>query len=320
MKQKPLKLYTHLLPELGTWEHESGFWNPETGESGETVLYMGRDELEETLRDDARIFDCRPLPPGFVEDTGRAFWEELEQTGGEVRLPFGNLCYFEFSNDYAILAAGCEESMGELVDIVDEGEETIGVKNPVGLGTTVTVTGFTTYSFQKDCDGYGEFTNGVQIDEDREPSFFTYYNTADGRDGDEMVERAGIYLLGVLTLLNQKLVTEIVEPDPKPWLTAHRAIRGKTQKSGESRILTVNVPSVRKTTLRVVSNQERGTHESPTLHWRRGHWRTLHRGSEFENQSWVRPCLVGDPSKGFIRSSYRLTHHLPMVKAASISA
>jgi len=46
---------------------------------------------------------------------------------------------------------------------------------------------------------------------------------------------------------------------------------------------------------------ERGTHASPRLHFRRGHWR------HYENhKSWVRWCLVGDPELGFVDKHYRL--------------
>jgi hypothetical protein len=47
---------------------------------------------------------------------------------------------------------------------------------------------------------------------------------------------------------------------------------------------------------------EHGTHENPCLHWQRGHWRILHRGSEFDNRAWMGKCLVGDAEKGFVRS------------------
>lgn len=44
-----------------------------------------------------------------------------------------------------------------------------------------------------------------------------------------------------------------------------------------------------------------GTHRSPRLHFRRGHWR------HFEtHKTWIRWMLVGDPELGFIDKSYRL--------------
>lgn len=44
-----------------------------------------------------------------------------------------------------------------------------------------------------------------------------------------------------------------------------------------------------------------GTHRSPRLHFRRGHWRHYP-----THKTWIRWNLVGDPSLGFIDKSYRL--------------
>ena len=69
------------------------------------------------------------------------------------------------------------------------------------------------------------------------------------------------------------------------------------------RVLTLNVPAIRNEAKRTPL----GTHESPALHWRRGHWRTLHRATEAETKTWIRKCLVGDPERGYIAKNYRLT-------------
>lgn len=45
-----------------------------------------------------------------------------------------------------------------------------------------------------------------------------------------------------------------------------------------------------------------GTHASPRLHDRRGHWRSLVSGK----QIWVRNCKVGDASKGVVFKDYKL--------------
>lgn len=47
-----------------------------------------------------------------------------------------------------------------------------------------------------------------------------------------------------------------------------------------------------------------GTHSSPRLHERRGHWRHLHGGDVV----WVRPCLVGSPERGVVEKDYRVTN------------
>lgn len=46
-----------------------------------------------------------------------------------------------------------------------------------------------------------------------------------------------------------------------------------------------------------------GTHASPRLHERRGHWRNLSDGRKV----WVRDCLVGNPDLGVVEKDYRVT-------------
>ncbi len=48
-------------------------------------------------------------------------------------------------------------------------------------------------------------------------------------------------------------------------------------------------------------DHEGGTHRSPRLHFRRGHWRHL-----VNHKTWVKWTLVGDPDLGFIDKDYRL--------------
>lgn len=46
-----------------------------------------------------------------------------------------------------------------------------------------------------------------------------------------------------------------------------------------------------------------GTHASPRMHDRRGHWRTYQSGK----RGWVKSCKVGDASKGVVFKDYRVT-------------
>jgi hypothetical protein len=46
-----------------------------------------------------------------------------------------------------------------------------------------------------------------------------------------------------------------------------------------------------------------GTHASPRLHDRRGHWRTMKKSGK---RVWVRDCKVGDASKGVVFKDYRV--------------
>lgn len=45
-----------------------------------------------------------------------------------------------------------------------------------------------------------------------------------------------------------------------------------------------------------------GTHASPRLHDRRGHWRTYPSGK----RGWVKECKVGSPSKGIVFKDYKI--------------
>lgn len=47
-----------------------------------------------------------------------------------------------------------------------------------------------------------------------------------------------------------------------------------------------------------------GTHASPRLHDRRGHWRTMKKSGK---RVWVRDCKVGDASKGVVFKDYEVT-------------
>lgn len=47
-----------------------------------------------------------------------------------------------------------------------------------------------------------------------------------------------------------------------------------------------------------------GTHASPRLHDRRGHWRFIRKS---QKRVWVRDCKVGDASKGVVFHDYKVT-------------
>jgi hypothetical protein len=58
---------------------------------------------------------------------------------------------------------------------------------------------------------------------------------------------------------------------------------------------------------KAINNEPQGgTHASPRLHDRRGHWRNCKNGK----QVWVKACKVGDASKGVVFKNYRLTETL----------
>lgn len=55
------------------------------------------------------------------------------------------------------------------------------------------------------------------------------------------------------------------------------------------------------------SNHQGGTHASPRLHDRRGHWRTCKSGKKV----FVKACKVGDASKGVVFKDYKVAPALP---------
>ena len=53
----------------------------------------------------------------------------------------------------------------------------------------------------------------------------------------------------------------------------------------------------------MLSSTPHGTHASPRLHWRRGHWRTM---SKSGKKTWIAPMEVGDESNGRIIKTYAI--------------
>jgi hypothetical protein len=293
----------------------------------------------------AVIFDCRALPSAFVMDTGKAAFDEALETKQQIRLPF-ETCYFEFEHT-SILAF--EQSFYFATENYMEhggpnARDTVGlivVGHCFGGWKQIQgVAGGVSYDAYQQGVPYFEFINGFDfgvLDGKTEvgapqtrktvyPGFLTLCDTEamldqyaqpmqhheHGQDFgiSTVLFHGSILLLGVLALLNEKLLAQNVVADPAPRLTAARAKKGLPPLTAESRVLTINVAAVRNV-VRGVTLQH---HESPALHWRRGHWRHLHRGSEFEKRAWVRRCLVGDPEKGYVGPrDFKLVWHQPMI-------
>jgi hypothetical protein len=276
-----LALYTDILPALKHWPR----------------LFDSLDDVAPGLMPfagflAATVFDCRRLPFVFVEHTGEIAFDETEQLKEHVYLPFP-ACYFEFEDASGLLAM---ESRDDVVSIIycsdiSGGGWSQAPKDGSGLGwkeTPPTIWG-------------GMFHNHPA-----EASEFYQRFEAES----EVDKLAAELLLGVLTLMSDKLLIDQPGPVAIPQLSTLR--RGLPRLKAEpSHVLTLNVPAVRY----AVSRSGRGgQHESPALHWRRGHWRVYHRHSEFEKGGWVRKCLAGDPSKGFVKpAQYRLTHEAPLL-------
>jgi hypothetical protein len=289
--EPPLALYRKILPALKNRRRKYYETEP---------AYILLHELN-----DVTIFDCRRLPLTFVDDTGDAAFHEAQETGSQIRLP-NPICYFEFSDADAIYAAELEDSNwlfeakpGRLMGQIAHLERTCPT-----ISTTIL---WDAFADLRDKDSLGIFGNGM-FDIHTEKQYF--YDPFDVRQTGR-AKIIGKRVVGVLALLTDKLILDHVVTDPMPRITRERYRTQKLPISGPSHVLTVNVPAVRYAASR--SMRRGGEHESPRLHWRRGHWRVLHRRSEFEKQAWVRRCLVGDPNKGFVRTQYRLVHESPVL-------
>ena len=285
-----------LAGEIFRQDEEQGI---DTGQSFFAHLEANENELMRefiilaaSLVERAHIFDCRQLPFGFVLDTAEAFIAEPSEIRGPVNLPF-QFCYFEFANKFSVL---CGRESEEVLHARGRGPMFFGFNGAGGTTDAFFMNG----EFSYDPNDYPIKVTGSS-------DTISSYHTS--------TLMAGKTVLGSLALMRDKLVTSEFVPDPNPRLNRKRVANGRQPLSASSTVITVNVAAVR----RVVARTPKfGTHESPALHWRRGHWRTLHRGSEFEKRSWVRHCLVGDPAHGYVgHHDYRLIWQQPMLQSTA---
>jgi hypothetical protein len=323
MQLDRLGLHSHILPKLKAIDDA---WDGERQFASECFDYAK----------EAEIFDCRALPIDFVAEAGAAAFEEMKALGSLVRLPYP-CCYFEFGREpygpSSVLAAEiiykAPIDLGEALGDADAAAAAAAA--PV-LGTSVETWGFQDWEmWEPDDDGVGigmvgSFDNGVVTVADEAggyapPEFFSVANC--GVDWDvqallqeEIATLAAKQLLGVLSLLSDKLLTSEHAPDPAPNLTKARERRGVLPITAARHVLRVNVAAIRAATRPVPI----GSHESPCLHWRRGHWRVLHRGSEFEDRAWVKKCLVGNPDRGYAAKRYRLVKEPPLLSMPELPA
>jgi len=148
-------------------------------------------------------------------------------------------------------------------------------------------------------------TGGIFIDQkitDIPPLIFTYK-----KDGLHVQDERGkpkdrnsyMSALGLIHTFISRLKTETVAylPKVKPSLiNKKRAAKGKGPLLFDWHTVVVQ-PVVQK------MPHQGGTHASPRLHDRRGHWRTMKQSGK---RVWVRDCKVGDASKGVVFKDYRV--------------
>lgn len=109
------------------------------------------------------------------------------------------------------------------------------------------------------------------------------------------------YASMILAVFQKSLISnsiQVYQPYVKNSYTNQRLIKKGKTPSFEWRTVTIE-PSVTQ------SISLGGTHASPRLHDRRGHWRTMKKSGK---RVWVRECKVGDPSKGVIKHDYKFKH------------
>lgn len=115
------------------------------------------------------------------------------------------------------------------------------------------------------------------------------------------VERAGLaffllVMFGGLGCLNSSGIEIEAKRTPK-------FINLQRKKKSEAPIFGHNLVKIDLSKVQMPGWVQAGnSHASPRLHWRRGHVRRLSSGK----MSIVRPCLVGDPSRGAVSKDYRV--------------
>ena len=88
------------------------------------------------------------------------------------------------------------------------------------------------------------------------------------------------------------------KPTPqKTFINRKRAAKGKPALTFDWHTVEIG-PKAEK------SEPQGGTHASPRLHDRRGHWRTYPSGKK----GWVKSCKVGDARKGVVFKDYEVKH------------
>mgnify|MGYP003643759015 CR=1 FL=1 len=107
---------------------------------------------------------------------------------------------------------------------------------------------------------------------------------------------AGFVALGLLN--DPEFIFEDETPSPK--LNLKRARRGK-EPLYEHKVLRI-APTLQERTTPDLG----GTHASPRSHWRRGHTRTLRRGTDREKMVFVKHCLINEDGHGFVSKDYEM--------------
>jgi hypothetical protein len=288
---EPLAFYRHALPAIRDTDLDGLGWRSDA--------------------ESARVFDARRIPINFLRDSGASAILDIQAERRTVRLPF-DMAWFEFADHFGVLAR--EVSQHNAVTLTDEMLRTRAFDG-TSIGEHIEFIPIYSADGKGDFDArfaavdeaFGCIHNWVSAnDRDDYDAPYELWNLGTGRIAFDAAAEA---LFGVLSLLSGHLIASEDLPDPAPALSKARSKRGQPPVTGPSTVLTLNLAAIRR-----AARRPAGSHESPCLHWRRGHERILHRGSEFEGRTWVRRCLVGDPSRGYAgHRSYQLKWDLPLI-------
>lgn len=113
--------------------------------------------------------------------------------------------------------------------------------------------------------------------------------------------RALRFIVGTTAMLMSKDVHKTTEPAPLK-LNAQRARKGRSPINDVHLIKIVASEEYRY----LEAGRAFGTHASPKMHWRRGHFRTLHRGEDTQKIIPVAPSLIGanESARGVVPKEY----------------
>lgn len=261
-------------------------------------------EICRICREDAKgLFDCTSLDFGFLVETGIEYAAELENNKAPLNLPM-LINYFEFA-DFAVIASNALYFSSQIKPEEAHGRDELQVCDAQYYYEITTLSVYDLCRpllFRETYIEIGNYEMLIDSPEDykyicgvlEDDSSSTNYISTDD-------ERTIAYaVLGVMCLMSEQLIKKSI----------HREVieknygKTKIKKITPYHVLTLNLAETHRRTIGMPFNK----HESPRLHWRRGHWRTIHRYTDDERKTWVKKCLVGDPRKGFSDKHYKLKY------------
>ena len=140
----------------------------------------------------------------------------------------------------------------------------------------------------------GEHINAFLLDSDKQVDV-----VAALKDNEDQFHFAVLWIMKVIRAIEVFSLSNVftVENHPPKFINAKRKKKGKIP-FFSYHTLHIGKPRSGK------SGESIGTHNSPRLHFRRGHIRKLADGRRI----WVNACLVGDKSKGMVMKDYKVNN------------